>query len=239
MRVAILSDVHGNLTALDAVLEDVRDAAPDVVLLGGDLADAGASPAEVIDRLRDLACPGVLGNTDEMLVDPAAFERFARESPHLADLWSAVAEMAAFTRAALGPERLEWIRGLPRAWNDDRMALVHARPDTPWRAPAPEASDADLESVYGPLARPLVVYGHIHRPFVRTLDGRTVANCGSVGQPHDGDPRASYLLVEDGMPAIRRVAYDVARERERLASSGLPRWDWVARILETARPQMP
>jgi putative phosphoesterase len=239
MRLAVLSDVHGNLTALEAVLADVRHAAPDLVLLGGDLADAGSSPAEVIDRLRDLACPGVLGNTDEMLVDPAAFQRFAGESPHLADLWSAVAEMAAFTRDALGLERLDWMRSLPLAWSDQAMALVHARPDTPWRAPSPEAADAELESVYGVLGRPLVVYGHVHRPFVRRLATRVVANGGSVGQPHDGDPRASYLLIEDGVPAIRRVAYDIARERERLAPSGLPRWEWVVRVLETARPQMP
>lgn len=239
MRIAVVSDVHGNQAALEAVLADVRDAAPDLVLLGGDLADAGSSPAAVVDRLRDLACPGVLGNTDEMLVDPAAFRRFASASPQLAGLWTAVEEMAAFTRDALGAERLEWMGRLASTWTNDALALVHARPDTPWRAPSPEAGDAELEAVYGVLARPLVVYGHIHVPFVRRLPARVVANCGSVGQPHDGDPRASYLIVDHGVPQLRRVAYDVARERDRLASSGLPRWQWVARILETARPQMP
>jgi 3',5'-cyclic AMP phosphodiesterase CpdA len=69
VRVAVLSDVHGNLTALEAVLADVRDRAPDLALHGGDLADAGAHPVEVIDRLRDLGWPGVRGNTDEMLFE--------------------------------------------------------------------------------------------------------------------------------------------------------------------------
>ena len=84
-----------------------------------------------------------------------------------------------------------------------------------------------------------MVYGHVHRPFVRELEGMTVANGGSVGMPHDGDPRASYLLIDDGRPQVRRVAYDVARERAALARSALPHADWAARILESARPEMP
>lgn len=239
MRVAVLSDVHGNLTALEAVLADVRDQAPDLALHGGDLADAGAHPVEVIDRLRALGWPGVRGNTDEMLVEPASLASYASGKPALAGLFAAVAEMAAFTRDALGPARLDWLRVLPLAWTNDALALVHASPDTPWRAPGPEAPDDELASVYGPLGRALVVYGHVHRPFVRPLAALTVANGGSVGMPHDGDPRASYLLIDDGRPQVRRVAYDVEREQEALARSGLPRAGWAARILASARPEMP
>jgi predicted phosphodiesterase len=239
MRIAILSDVHGNLTALEAVRADLRDASPDLVLHGGDLADAGASPVEVVDRIRDLGWPGVRGNTDEMLAEPESLRAYARDRPALHALFAAVEEMAAFTRAALGPERLAWLRGLPARWADDALALVHASPDSAWRAPAPEATDAELATVYAPLARALVVYGHVHRPFVRALASFTVGNGGSVGQPHDGDPRASYLLVDDGRPQVRRVAYDVARERAALSRSGLPHAGWVARILESARPEMP
>jgi putative phosphoesterase len=239
VRVAVLSDVHGNLTALEAVLADVREAAPDLALHGGDLADAGASPVEVIDRLRGLGWPGVRGNTDEMLFEPASLAAFASGKPALAGLFAAVGEMAAFTRDALGPERLDWLRALPLRWTNDALALVHASPDTPWRAPGPDAPDDELASVYGPLARALVVYGHVHRPFVRDLGAMTVANSGSVGMPHDGDPRASYLLVDDGRPQVRRVTYDVGREQAALARSALPHAGWTARILESARPEMP
>ena len=76
-RIAIVSDLHGNLSAFEAVLADLRSAAPDLVLHGGDLADPGSSPVEVIDQIRDLGWSGVYGNTDEMLVDPASFDRFA------------------------------------------------------------------------------------------------------------------------------------------------------------------
>jgi Calcineurin-like phosphoesterase superfamily domain len=80
MRVAIVSDIHGNLTAFDAVLEDIRQASPDLVLHGGDLADGGSSPKEIVDCIRDLGWRGVMGNTDEMLVQPDALEDFASQS---------------------------------------------------------------------------------------------------------------------------------------------------------------
>ena len=89
------------------------------------------------------------------------------------------------------------------------------------------------------LDRPIVVYGHIHLPFVRNLPGRIVANSGSVGLPHDGDRRAAYLLLDDSKPVIRRVEYDVDRELEALAQCGLPHAAWVARILASATPQVP
>ena len=70
MRIAIVSDIHGNRTAFEAVLADLRQTAPDLVLHGGDLADAGSSPVEIVDRIRDLGWQGVIGNTDEMLAMP-------------------------------------------------------------------------------------------------------------------------------------------------------------------------
>jgi predicted phosphodiesterase len=239
MRIAVLSDIHGNRTAFDAVLADLRLTSPDLVLHGGDLADAGASPAEIVDGIRDLGWEGVLGNTDEMLWRPEALQEFARPLPQLQALFATIEEMAAATREALGEERLAWLRGLPRSRMQGPMALVHASPETPWRAPGPEASDTELTSVYGRLGRPVAVYGHVHRPFVRSLEGLTVANAGSVGLSHDGDRRASYLLLDGSKPRVRRVEYDVARELQALSGCGLPHASWVARILESASPQMP
>src|SRR5262249_51209811 len=92
--------------------------------------------------------------------------------------------------------------------------------------------DAELEATYGPLHAGVTVYCHIHRPYIRTLDGFTVANSGSVGSPFDGDPRASYLLITDGVPEVIRVPYDVAREVGTLMGSGYPD---AARIAEMRR----
>lgn len=239
MRIAIVSDIHGNRAAFEAVLADLRQTSPDLVLHGGDLADAGSSPAWVVDRIRDLGWEGVLGNTDEMLVEPDSLETFACRSQSPSSLFSAIRDMAAATREALGEERLSWLRVLPRAKVLAPFGLVHASPADAWRAPGPDGSDAELDSAYRPLGQPIAVYGHIHRPYVRHLDGLIVANAGSVSLSHDGDPRAAYLLLDDSTPVIRRVEYDVYREIDALRASRLPHVEWVARMLAEARPQMP
>src|SRR5579863_6778928 len=99
MRIAILSDIHGNRTAFEAVLADLQQTSPDLILHGGDLADSGSSPVEIVDRIRDLGWPGVAGNTDEILFRPAALDEFASQIPELKP-------MAAWTRGRLGPERI-------------------------------------------------------------------------------------------------------------------------------------
>jgi len=239
MRMAIVSDIHGNRTAFEAVLADLRQTSPDLILHGGDLADSGASPTEIVDRIRDLGWQGVAGNTDEMLFKPESLTEFARQSPKLQPLFAAVEEMAAATREALGDERLAWLGGLPRIQMHGPMALVHASPESPWRAPAPEAGDAEFQSVYSPLGQPIAVYGHIHRSFMRHVSGMIVVNSGSVSLSYDGDRRAAYLLLDESEPEIRRVEYDVDRELKALSRSGLPHADWVAKILASAAPQMP
>ena len=239
MRVAIVSDIHGNRTAFEAVLADLRQTAPDLILHGGDLADAGASPAEIVDCIRDLGWQGVVGNTDEMLFRPESLKEFADQSPKLQPLFAVIHEMAAATREALGEERLAWLRGLPPIQFHGPIALMHASPESPWRAPIPEASDAELESVYGPLGQPIAVYGHIHRSYVRSVSGMIVANTGSVSLSYDGDRRASYLLLDEFRPVIRRVEYDLDRELKALSGCGLPHLDWVAKILDSGRFQMP
>jgi diadenosine tetraphosphatase ApaH/serine/threonine PP2A family protein phosphatase len=119
------------------------------------------------------------------------------------------------------------------------MALVHASPGDVWRAPAPDAADAELESVYSPLDRRIAIYAHIHRSFVRSVSNLTVVNTGSVSLSYDGDRRAAYLLLEDLTPSIRRVEYDVDRELQALATCGLSHADWTAKMLQTASSQMP
>jgi predicted phosphodiesterase len=239
MRIAVVSDIHGNRTAFEAVLADLRETSPDAIFHGGDLADSGSSPVEIVDRLRDLGWHGVLGNTDEMLFKPESLTEFAQQSPKLQPMFAVIEEMAAVTREALGEDRLLWLSRLPGVVTHHPMALVHASPESCWRAPAPEASDAELESVYALLGQPVVVCGHIHRSYIRTLAGMIVANTGSVGLSHDGDRRAAYLLIEDSKPSIRRVEYDVERELKALSASAMPHAGWIARILTSARPQMP
>ena len=241
MRVAVISDIHGNLTAFEAVLADIRQCSPDLVLHGGDLADGGSSPIEIVDRIRGLGWQGVMGNTDEMLVQPGSLEDFASQSSAPPDLWEAVRQIAVATRNVLGEERLAWLRELPRVKTQAGFALVHATPESCWRAPAAKATDAELETIYGSLGQPVVVFGHTHRPSIRSIAGhpRLLINTGSVGLSYDGDPRASYLLFDEGTPSIRRVEYNIERELKALASCGLPGAGWTGKMLRTSSPQMP
>lgn len=239
MRIAIVSDIHGNRTAFDAVRADLRQTSPDVIFHGGDLADAGSSPVEIVDRIRDLGWPGVVGNTDEMLSTPQSLTDFAEQSPKLQPLFAVIGEMAAATREALGEERLAWLRNLPRAQTYGPMALVHASPESAWRAPGPEVDDAELEKVYRPLTRPVAIYAHIHRSYIRNVSGMTVANTGSVSLSYDGDPRAAYLVLDESGPEIRRVEYNVDRELRALATCGFPHSDWVAKMLASGSFHMP
>src|ERR1700691_5570860 len=252
MRIAIVSDIHGNLTALEAIVSDVRETAPDLIFHGGDLADGGARPAEIVGRIRALGWPGVVGNTDELLFRPASLTEFASQSAKtFQPVFVAVEEMAASTREALGEERLAWLRSLPRALVHDPVALVHASPESLWRSPSPEADDAELEQVYGPLGQPIAVYAHIHRSYIRNVrgvrrlagihgvSGMIVANTSRLSLSYDGASRSAYLLWDELEPTIRRVEYDVDKELKALSESGLPHADWIARTIATGRPQMP
>jgi putative phosphoesterase len=231
MRIAIVSDIHGNLRAFQAVLADLRQVAPDLVVHGGDLAYGGARPAEIIDQVRTLGWPGVRGNTDEMLWAPKSLTKFAATAPKLSPLLAILQEMIPPTLASIGEKRLRWLEELPVLYSQEGFSLVHASPNDLWRAPTPDASDEELQDKYAALRAQIAVYGHIHRPYIRRLPGMTVANTGSVSQSYDGDRRASYLVIDGESITIRRVEYDVESEAAELLRSGLPHGDWLSRIL--------
>jgi putative phosphoesterase len=235
VRIAVISDVHGNWTALQAVLNDVKSLGADLVVHGGDLVGSGSRSADVVDLIRDRGWPGIVGNTDEVLWRPDRLEAIAQANPALATLWQIVFNDVASNRRAVGAERIRWLESLPNHWSHHGVAIVHARPGDCWTSPSPTGSDEELERVYGKLDAPLVIYGHVHQPFVRQLAGFVVANSGSVGLPYDGDPRASYLVIDDGRRTIRRVAYDVEAEIKEIASKGYPHVAWISAMLRQGR----
>jgi hypothetical protein len=218
------------------VIADLKKTAPDRILQGGDLAFSGSQPAEVVDRIRDLGWPGVLGNTDEILWAPERQAELEKRAPRLRSLFGVLfGSIAPATRERLGDERIAWLRSLPAEWREERLFLLHAAPQNLWRAPMADATDEQLGETYGGAGAATVVYGHIHTPFVRQLPGMTVANTGSLSLSYDGDPRASYLLLEDGGVTIRRVEYDVEREVRSLLESTYPCAAWIAEILRNAK----
>jgi putative phosphoesterase len=231
MRIAIISDIHGNLTALDAVLADLRRQKPDLIFHGGDLAYGGCNPREVVDCIVQEGWAGVVGNTDEMLWNQEGRVGLEALAPKLKPLFRILFDVAGpATRTLIGESRLKWLQALPAELRHEDLVLLHASPGNLWRAPMDTAEDSEMERTYKDLNTRIVVYCHIHRPFVRQVGEMTVCNCGSVGSPYDGDPRASYLLIEDGRPTVRRVDYDLHKEIARLLASNYPQNEWIAEM---------
>jgi putative phosphoesterase len=225
MRVAIVSDIHGNLPALEAVVADLAQTEPDQVVLGGDLALGGPHAPEVVDRLRELGWPSVLGNTDAALSGLEAIPPAARGG--------FIPKVAAHTSKILGPERTAWLTGLPMEWRADDLVVVHAVPGDCWAIVSHDSSDATLRQTYSVPVAPIVTYGHIHHAFVRRLGDLTVVNSGSVSLSLDGDVRASYVIVDGDQVEHRRVDYDLEKVAGDYFSSGYPMADSYVSWLRT------
>lgn len=233
MRIAIISDVHANLSALDAVIQDLDHVTPDLVVHAGDLMSGGARPADVVDRIRERGWPSIYGNTDEMLWAPDRVVD-ALSAPHLSAMREVLLTYTIpATLDAIGNQRLNWLRGLPAQWSNGEVSVVHAVPGSTWAFVAANAPDDTLERTYGALGTHHVVYGHIHLPFIRQLPAFTLTNAGSVGLPFDGDRRASYALLDDDRADIRRVDYDAEKEIELLLRSRDPFARSTVEILRT------
>ena len=220
-RVCVLSDVHGNVHALEAVLDDVARRGCDALVVAGDLAAHGPTPVEAVDRLRGLDAVIVRGNTDRYLAEGPAAP--AGRDPEQAD-------SLRWTRERLGDERLRFLGALPPAARLGDWLVVHASPGDDERGLWPDTAEAELSRHCQGGA---LLCGHTHQPFDRRLQKGQVVNVGSVGWPLDGDPRPSYAVLERGRtgPAPgwrvrwRRVDYDRARplaELERRRDG-----DWV------------
>jgi len=207
VRIALLADVHANLDALKAVLADMGRV--DLCICAGDVTGYYADPNEVCMLLRDCGTAVIRGNHDAYVIgdlrpDPAR----------------ATAYRTAWTRQTLTVENLEWLRGLPKELTmrcDSRtLRIRHA---SPWDEETYIYPDSDrlLRKISLGEAEVLAL-GHTHRPMVVRDRGGVVVNPGSVGQPRDWNPMASYAILDgaSGAVEIRRVAYDVAAVQQRL-----------------------
>ena len=233
MRYAVLSDVHGNLEALEAVLADVDRQRPDACLCLGDTVGYGPDPNECASRIQVLRGPAISGNHDLAAVgalDIDAFTPLARTAIE-------------WTMGVLTDETRRWIATLPDRLEDPAFLAVHGSPRDPI-----EEYILDLPTslaIFSEHLFALCLVGHSHVPgaFVLEDDGtlsarslpvgegvllarssRYIVNVGSVGQPRDGDPRASYLLLDtDALTVtLRRLPYPIATTQEKMVALGLP-----------------
>ena len=244
MKYALISDIHANLPALDAVLADL-DARDDVdaVYHLGDLVGYAPWPNEVVARLRERGVAGVAGNYDSTTATDYAHcgckyeDARQEELSHLSYAW---------TRAHVSPDAKRWLGGLPFRIDlrprgghtgGPHVILVHGNPvlnTVYWTADRSDDFCLKMAEHLGAHAGDVVAFGHTHIPWHRAVGGIHFVNTGSVGRPKDGDPRCSYALVavaDDVDVEIVRLEYDVARAAAAIRASELP--DEFAAYLET------
>lgn len=232
MQILVLSDIHANLTALDAVLEDAGTV--DEVWCLGDIVGYGPDPNECVQRIRSLAhLTCVLGNHDAAVLGRIPLDAFHQDARH-AIYW---------TRAILTRENLEWLAEIPEKQTVENFTLVHGSPRNPiWEYLLDPVSAAQNFAYF---ETDFCLIGHTHiplqfalispeyparwtQPMVRRqvhLRPRTIINPGSVGQPRDHDPRAAYAILdtEENIWLARRVLYDIESVQERILNAELPR----------------
>lgn len=229
MRIAVLSDIHSNLIALDAVLAHAGSV--DAVWHLGDVVGYGPDPDAVVDRLAALGALGVRGNHDAAAVGGSEIEQFNPDA-RAAMEW---------TRRQIGPATVAWLDALAPLAIIDELTLVHGSPRDPiWEY---VTSVSIARAGIAAMTTPSGLHGHTHVPVAFLLHDdrvrmvapgpgttleighdRALINPGSVGQPRDGDPRASYLILEPdaGRVTWQRVAYDVAAVAATMRAAGLP-----------------
>lgn len=246
LRVAALSDIHGNIVALDAVLADMALHGPFAeIIVAGDLVWSGPWPAEVVDRVRALSATVITGNTD-------AFFRAEREEPPADKNPERFAAHMAWMQEQLGPERAAFLGSLPfshRISPADApgpagahdLLIVHANPYDLERAILPQMRDSDLDELLLTDALPafeMLAFGHVHVPFVRQWRGRKLVDVASAGLPMDRDPRAAYAILQwDGaawQAEHRRVFYDAPLVAHQMRTGGMPRGKHFAERLMAA-----
>ncbi len=229
-RIAILGDIHSNLEALEAVLDDCRSQGVDDYLCTGDVVGYNACPHECLSIIRSLGCPVVKGNHDHYVASTANLEDF---NPH-------AAAVVRWTREQLSEEELNFLRDLPFIVTKTGITIVHATMDRP-EAFGYVFDNQQAETNFIQQKTPLCFHGHTHCPMIyeKQLSGvyridpqdfpikigrKYFINVGSVGQPRDGDTRATYTIydVREKTITFRRVPYDIAAAQQRIRNAGLP-----------------
>ncbi len=224
MRVAVIGDVHGNLPALDAVLSDIRRRRVDALWNLGDLVGYGPYPEEAIHRLREAKALSIAGNFDRKVLGADPLDPGSKDVP--VDKWIG----PVWTHENLTPSSFRFLASLPRqkrmVLEGHNLLLVHGSPASDAERLQPDTTSARLEELARMAHANVVLCSHSHMPFVRRAGGTMFVNSGGVGRSDDGDPRASYAVLDadpDGIRVIHyRVRYDVPAVIDALLRRGLP-----------------
>lgn len=239
MRIAVISDIHGNLPALEAALADLgaqRDI--DGVYCLGDLVGYAPFPNEVVERIREVGIPTIIGNYD----DGTGFDRDDCGCAFNDPVAKALGDQSfAWTKSHVTEENKAFLRTLPREirlmLDGVRVLLVHGSPRRMNEYLYQDRPDASFERLAAASDADAIFFGHTHIPYTKQVGDILFVNAGSVGKPKDGDPRACYVVVDVNAGELdvqfRRVPYPVERITEAIRKSELP--DAFAEMLKAGR----
>ena len=227
---AVLGDIHANLDALNVVLDDCRSQGVTDFLCTGDVVGYNACPHECMDIIREIGCPVVVGNHDF----------YVSSRQNLDDFNPAAAAVVQWTRIQLADEEVSWLRSLPFTHTQMGVTLVHSTMDNPENF-GYVFDNLQAEANFLNQKTPVCFHGHTHCPMIyeKSMNGvfridaqdfklpigrKYFINVGSVGQPRDGDPRATYVIYDPKERTVRyrRIEYDVEAAQERIRLAGLP-----------------
>lgn len=235
MRIAVISDIHGNQTALEATLDDLAQQPPvDQTIIAGDLCLNGPRPKEVLKIVNKLHCPVLQGNVDAEVVNEAPKKGSKKR------------DVVSWTRTQIGHKGLDYLASLPfshRVQNPkgSDLLVVHANPLDLEQAIFPTATDEALEPLLGGLEPEIgaLAFGHLHIAYTRRWHHLLLCDVGSCGLPRDEDTRASYAILtwqdNEWQAEIRRVDYNLAAVVKQLQDSGIPHVEKRIKTLTEAR----
>jgi putative phosphoesterase len=237
MKLAFISDIHGNSIALEAVLEDIRKKTIDQIYVLGDLCFRGPNPKRSLEMIRSLQTKVIKGNADEWVV----------RGIHQGEVPDQVIEMMNLERewtvSQLDQHDIDYLGSLPTELNlvieDVSISAFHATPDSLFEVVLPNANDDLLKSALMSASdSDIFIYAHIHRPFIRYMGGKVLINIGSVGLPFDGLAKASYAIVEIDQgrisTSIERVHFSVEEVIRQYKEVQYPNSEMMAIILQNA-----
>ncbi|MGC5327490.1 metallophosphoesterase family protein [Brevibacillus sp. SYSU BS000544] len=238
MRIAFLSDIHGNAVALEAVLADIEKQRIDQIYVLGDIAYRGPEPKRSIQLVQSLQTTVIKGNADEWTV------RGVQAGEVREDLLEMMNREREWTIDRLDESDLIYLRNLPDEFqlqltDSLRLHAFHATKESLFDIVLPDASVEQLQTKILSEQAAITVYAHIHLPYVRYMNGKCLINTGSVGLPFDGLPLASYAVVEAEnnryRATIERVPYDLDKVVEQFTSGEYPNAETMIRVIRQAK----
>ena len=226
-EVAIITDIHGNLPALQAALSRVEEIGPDALYCGGDLVGYGPWPNEVCRTIEDRSIPTIYGNYDYAIGRDEGDCGCAYVTQHDRDLGQLSVD---WTLEHTDQRSKDFMRELPFDLHFElggkRIRLVHGSPRKVNEYLFEDKPARTFERIAAGAGCDVLVFGHTHKPWIHEYGGVLFVNCGSVGKPKDGDPRGAFAVLEDsdaGVSArVERFAYDADFASRELISAGLP-----------------